>query len=149
MERRHLLLGGMAAFAMPGFGAKLPDGTMDEKKAKRTKEPVQFGDAEALIARWHPVVAGMAFRRWGLPEALDEPVTCHHEYLAAKRSPRMTAVVYLANRLSHRYGFGCEPDGYDPLQDPVVELLGLDAGWFADLDAKAPGLYSVARQTLA
>jgi hypothetical protein len=61
----------------------------------------------------------------------------------------MTAVVYLANRLSHRYGFGCDADGYDPMQDPVVEMLGLDAAWFADLDARAPGLYSVARQTLA
>jgi mannose-6-phosphate isomerase-like protein (cupin superfamily) len=42
IERRNLLMGGMAAFAMPGFGAKLPDGVMDEKKAKLTKE--SFGD---------------------------------------------------------------------------------------------------------
>jgi mannose-6-phosphate isomerase-like protein (cupin superfamily) len=41
MERRHLLMGGMA-LAMPAFGAKLPNGTMDEKRAKLTKEP--FGD---------------------------------------------------------------------------------------------------------
>jgi quercetin dioxygenase-like cupin family protein len=41
MERRHLLMGGMA-LAAPGFGATLPDGTMDEKRAKLTKEP--FGD---------------------------------------------------------------------------------------------------------
>ena len=41
IERRNLLMGGMA-LAMPALGAKLPDGTMDEKKAKLTKE--QFGD---------------------------------------------------------------------------------------------------------
>ena len=42
MDRRHLLMGGLAAFAMPAAAAKLPDGTMDEKRAKLTKEP--FGD---------------------------------------------------------------------------------------------------------
>ena len=41
MERRHLLMGGVA-LAMPAFGAKLPNGTMDEKNAKLTKE--SFGD---------------------------------------------------------------------------------------------------------
>ena len=41
IERRNLLMGGMA-LAMPALGAKLPDGTMDEKKAKLTREP--FGD---------------------------------------------------------------------------------------------------------
>lgn len=41
MKRRNMLMGGLV-FAMPGLAAKLPDGTMDEKKAKLTKEP--FGD---------------------------------------------------------------------------------------------------------
>ena len=41
MKRRRLLMGAMA-FSMPGAAAKLPDGTIDEKRAKLTKEP--FGD---------------------------------------------------------------------------------------------------------
>jgi quercetin dioxygenase-like cupin family protein len=42
MKRRRLLLSAMA-LSMPGAAApKLPDGTMDEKGAKLTKEP--FGD---------------------------------------------------------------------------------------------------------
>ena len=41
MKRRRLMLGAMA-LSMPGAAAKLPDGTMDEKRAKLTKEP--FGD---------------------------------------------------------------------------------------------------------
>jgi hypothetical protein len=61
----------------------------------------------------------------------------------------MTAVIYLANRLSHRYGFGCEPDGFDPLADPVVQELGLDAEWLAEIDQRAPGLFAIARETLA
>lgn len=42
MERRNLLMGGFAAFAMPAAAAKFANGTMDEKRAKLTKEP--FGD---------------------------------------------------------------------------------------------------------
>ena len=41
--KRRSLLGGAAAFAMPLASApKLPDGTIDEAKAKLTREP--FGD---------------------------------------------------------------------------------------------------------
>ena len=42
MERRNLLMGGLAAFAMPAAAAKFANGIMDEKRAKLTKEP--FGD---------------------------------------------------------------------------------------------------------
>lgn len=41
MKRRNLLAGGLLA-AMPVRAAKLPDGTLDESKAKLTREP--FGD---------------------------------------------------------------------------------------------------------
>ncbi len=61
----------------------------------------------------------------------------------------MAAVVYLANRLSHRYGFGCEADGFDPLTDPVCGELGLDAEWLSELDQRAPGLFAVARSALS
>jgi hypothetical protein len=58
-------------------------------------------------------------------------------------------VVYLANRLSHKYGFGCDPEDFNPLEDPASAELGLDAAWFDGLDSRAPGLYAVAKQVLA
>jgi hypothetical protein len=60
----------------------------------------------------------------------------------------MAAVIYLANRLSHRYGFGCEKEEFDPLTDPVTRELGLDAEWVAEIDQRAPGLFKVAREAL-
>jgi hypothetical protein len=57
-------------------------------------------------------------------------------------------VVYLADRLSHRYGFGCDPDTYNLLGDPVYRDVGLDAEWLADTDARAPGLFEIARSML-
>jgi putative nucleotidyltransferase with HDIG domain len=116
---------------------------------KRTGQPMDPTELAELLGRWHPYVAERAFRRWGLPSELNEPVLYHHDYEHAPTARRLSAVIYLANRLSHRYGFGCEPDGFDPLADPVVLELGLDADWLAEIDQRAPGLFAVAREALA
>jgi putative nucleotidyltransferase with HDIG domain len=116
---------------------------------KRTGQAMDAAELSELLTRWHPQVASLAFRRWGLPSELDEPVLYHHDYTQATSARRMAAVIYLANRLSHRYGFGCEPDGTDPLSDPVTQELDLDAEWLAEIDQRAPGLFKVAREALS
>jgi len=116
---------------------------------KRTGQAMDATELAELLTRWHPQVASLAFRRWGLPSELDEPVLHHHDYTQATTARRMAAVIYLANRLSHRYGFGCEPDATDPLSDPVTSELELDAEWLAEIDQRAPGLFKVARETLS
>lgn len=115
---------------------------------KRTSEPLPAGELTDLLSEWHPETAVRAFRRWGLPPELDEPVRYHHDYASAPGRRRMAAVVYLANRLSHRYAFGCEADGFDPAADPVCAELGLAPDWLAGLDQKAPGLFSVAKEAM-
>jgi putative nucleotidyltransferase with HDIG domain len=115
-------------------------------RQQRSAPALDDASVEEMIVRWHAGIAGMAFRRWSLPASLDEPVTCHHDFERAEHALTMAAVVYLANRLSHRYGFGCDADGNDPLVDPVMTFLGLTPEWLAALDKKAPGLYAVARQ---
>lgn len=116
---------------------------------RRAREHIDAGALAETITRWHPKVAGLAFRRWGLPGELDEPVVCHHDFTKAVDAPRLSAVVYLANRLSHRHGFGCVGDGWEPRGDAVSARLGLRDSWFDALDAKAPGLFAVARQVLS
>jgi putative nucleotidyltransferase with HDIG domain len=100
------------------------------------------------LAEHHARIGGVALRRWRLPESVDEPIIYHHAYLEAPTAPREAAVCYLANRLSHRYGFGCEEEPVDLLADPVFAYLGLDEEWLIMMDAKAPGLVSVAGQLL-
>jgi putative nucleotidyltransferase with HDIG domain len=117
--------------------------------AKRTGKGLGAEEMADLMAQWHPYVAARAFRRWGLPPELDEPVLHHHDYAQATSARRIAAVVYLANRLSHRYGFGCGADRFDPMTDPVVQELGLDAEWLAEIDQRAPGLFAIARAALA
>ncbi len=103
---------------------------------------------DEVLEQWHPTVAALAFRRWNLPEDLDEPVMYHHDYTKATTRRSLAAVVYLADQLSHRYGFGCDSDGRDMVDDPAARELGLTTEWLTSLDAKAPGLFAVARQIM-
>jgi HD-like signal output (HDOD) protein len=96
----------------------------------------------------HASFGGITLKRWGLPSKLEEPIRCHHEYQSAASAPRKAMVAYMANRLAHRYGFGCDPDAYNVLGDPVSRALGIDAEWLAENDRRAQGLFDVARQAL-
>ena len=112
--------------------------------------------AQAMDATGRGVADALASRKWrasrsaagASPSELDEPVLRHHDYTRQRLHRRMATVTYLANRLSHRYGFGCEPDGYDPLRIRSRMSSSLDADWLAEIDQTAPGLFAVARQAL-
>ena len=114
----------------------------------KTGSPIPPEQVEmAMIAR-HAALGGITLKRWKLPEQLIEPVAYHHDYLQAQDRQKETAVVYAANLLSHRYGFGCPQNGRELMEDPVAEYLGLDPVWLEATDVHAPGLYEVARQIL-
>jgi putative nucleotidyltransferase with HDIG domain len=110
--------------------------------------PLDAEDVERVIAECHAAVGGVALRRWKLPETVDEPVLYHHRYSHAPTYAREAAVCYLANRLSHRYAFGCDADPADLAEDGVCPVLGVDAAWLAALDEKARGLVAIATQML-
>lgn len=115
---------------------------------RRTGTPLPDAIVELAILERHAAMGGLALRRWRLPSSLEAPVVYHHEYTAAPSQRRETAVAYAANRLAHRYGFGCDVDQADILDDPVCEELGIDAAWLAMLDERAPGLFEIARKIL-
>ena len=77
-------------------------------------------------------------------------MTCHHDYTMAHTRKKEAAVGYAANRLAHRYGFGCESDGRRLLDDHVLYVPGPRRG-VAELyaDDRAPGLFDVARKVLS
>jgi HD-like signal output (HDOD) protein len=115
---------------------------------RRNGTAVPDDELAAAMDSQHAPFGAVVLRRWGLPATLDEPVRFHHDCQSAPNAPRKAMVVYLADRLSHRYGFGCDPDACSLLDDPVCRQFGLDAEWLADTDAHAPGLYEIARATL-
>jgi HD-like signal output (HDOD) protein len=116
---------------------------------RRTGAQVPPEELAAALDTYHAHLGGLLVQRWRLPEALEEPVRLHHDWTQAVEPGTRTRLVYLANRLSHRYGFGCDPDAYNLTADPVFREFGLDAEWLTEVDGRAPGLFDVARTALA
>jgi putative nucleotidyltransferase with HDIG domain len=103
---------------------------------------------DEVMREMHPHVGAVVLRRWRLPSMLDEPIVCHHDWQSAKVAPRKAAITYFANRLSHRYGFGCAPESVDLVGDAVCAELNVDAAWLEQTDKHAPGLFEVAKKIL-
>ncbi|MGC4082375.1 MAG: HDOD domain-containing protein [Vicinamibacterales bacterium] len=97
----------------------------------------------------HAQVGGRALARWQFADEIRVPVTWHHEPGQAHGHLPQAAIAYAANRLAHRYGFGCSADADPLLDDPTFGKLGLDERFLAELDVKAPGLFEVARKIAA
>jgi HD-like signal output (HDOD) protein len=105
-------------------------------------------DLASALAQYHAPCGALALQYWHIPTEILDVVRHHHDYSLAA-DPRRAAVCYAANRLSHRYGFGCAAEERAIEDDPVLDVLGLDAAWLARTDAYAPGLFNQARQLLA
>jgi putative nucleotidyltransferase with HDIG domain len=113
-------------------------------KAPSEEEVVQMIDAR------HAEFGGRVLREWRLPPVIEEPVVYHHRPEESPSHTLEASVCYLANRLSHRYGFGCEASPDVPvLDDPVAQKLGLSETWLADLDPRAPELFKAASDAFA
>jgi putative nucleotidyltransferase with HDIG domain len=110
--------------------------------------PASNAEIDALIVEKHAEFGGYLLEQWKLPATLNDPVVWHHQPNRAEKDPHAAAVAYAANRLAHRYGFGCIPYGFDPLSDAVCASVGLDAERLEEMDARAPGLFEVARQII-
>jgi putative nucleotidyltransferase with HDIG domain len=99
----------------------------------------------AVMADRHAEFGGVLLKLWNLPEPLHDAVANHHHVERALQS-RPTAVTYVANRLAHRYGFGCQTDEADLIGDPVFAVVNVDAPMLARIDKHAPMMFEVARQ---
>jgi putative nucleotidyltransferase with HDIG domain len=104
-------------------------------------------ELEAVLQEKHADLGAQLLRQWRVPDELVEPVQYHHDPARCERFPMEAAVCYVADRLSHRYGFGCAPtDSDDLLTDSMFVKIGADAAWLKGMDERAPGLFEVARQ---
>ena len=108
-----------------------------------------LGEAALMIPAHHATIGAKLLAEWGIPEELREPVLYHHRPYSTKRFAQVTRVVYAANRLSHRYGFGCRPDKKaEVLGDPQIYSLGLGEHWLTMLDRRAPQVLTSARRLM-
>jgi putative nucleotidyltransferase with HDIG domain len=106
-------------------------------------------EIERVYTERHSEIGAQLLRQWQLPAALEMPVRYHHDPLACTDYRQEATTTYIANRLSHRYGFGCPTDEANLLEDEICTKAGLSEAMLADLDRRAPGLFQVARQIVA
>ena len=106
-------------------------------------------EIDRVYTERHSEIGAQLLRQWQLPEALEMPVRYHHDPLACTTYQREATNTYIANRLSHRYGFGCPTEETNLLEDEICATAGITEAVLADLDRRAPGLFQVARQIVA
>jgi putative nucleotidyltransferase with HDIG domain len=113
--------------------------------------PPSADEFEAVAAAHHASLGADALQLWGLPESVRAPVRWHHDPMNAPSHADAARLTYLANRLSHRYGFGCLPEEEreDLGSDPVSTVLGLPAAWLDKLDQEALSLSVAARHLVS
>jgi putative nucleotidyltransferase with HDIG domain len=93
----------------------------------------------------HAELGGHLLESWRLPAPLHEAVAFHHAPGDAPHAGAAT-VAYAANRLAHRFGFGCPVEEFDPLADPVFPAMKIDEAGLARIEKQARKMYDVARQ---
>ncbi|MGC4082376.1 MAG: HDOD domain-containing protein [Vicinamibacterales bacterium] len=98
----------------------------------------------ACIESRHAAVGARALDLWRFAPEIRIPVAWHHDPGQAPEQQRGALIAYVANRLAHRYGFGCAPDSTDMLADPIFTGLGLDERFLERLDARAPFMQEIA-----
>ena len=106
---------------------------------------------ESTLETTHAEVGATALQLWGIPDSVREPVRWHHAPLNAGEHAHAAALVYLANRLSHRYGFGRPPveDDEDLETDPAAAALSLGDKWLVKLDQEALGVGMAAQHLVS
>jgi putative nucleotidyltransferase with HDIG domain len=103
-----------------------------------------------VIDTRHAEFGGRVLREWRLPPVIEEPVVYHHRPGECAAHTLEASVCYIADRLSHRYGFGCPaaPEAA-VLEDPIAVRLGVTGAWLTDLDTRAPELFKNASDAFA
>lgn len=106
-------------------------------------------EMSTVMLEKHAAFGGDLLRWWQLPAPLSDAVTFHHDPVRAEQHVKGASVAYAANRLAHRYGFGCEPEEFDPLADPVFAEIHVEASGLLRIDRQARQMYEMARQLSA
>jgi putative nucleotidyltransferase with HDIG domain len=104
---------------------------------------------EELILAEHAAFGGFLVKRWKLPSTLEDPIVWHHDPAQATHRPREATIVYAANRLAHRYGFGCPREEVLLENEPLFAKVRIDERALAKFDDRAPGLFEIARKIIA
>ncbi|MEW5976632.1 MAG: HDOD domain-containing protein [Acidobacteriota bacterium] len=75
----------------------------------------------------HASIGGALLQSWKLPASLEEAVTCHHRPNSSVRYPVESAVIHLADIISHALGLGSSGERFVPALDAHAwDRLGIE-----------------------
>lgn len=113
--------------------------------------PPAEDEIETLMRDHFATIGAAIVRRYGLPAAISDSVEYQECPEKSARFGARARIVYVAKRLSLRYGFsgGAPSDDDDLLNDPGVIAFGLDRRWLAELDHRARPTFAAARALVA
>jgi putative nucleotidyltransferase with HDIG domain len=109
--------------------------------------PVSAEELDDVLASEHSTLGALLLRELQLPRCLIERVMWHHDPQSSAH-PLDAEVTYLADRLSHRYAFGCDRDEGPIIDDGRCVRIVPTEAWIESVDDRAPGLYEMAKQVL-
>jgi HD-like signal output (HDOD) protein len=90
----------------------------------------------------HAVVGGILLQTWRLPTSLEEVVMFHHNPGAANRFPVETAIIHVADIISHALGLGSSGEKFvPPLDTNAWERLGLSPAALGTIEDHIDRLY--------
>ncbi len=114
----------------------LPDEFVKLQEAlKESQEPL-WALEHQILGTTHGEIGGMLCKRWNLPEGLCEAIRWHHLPLKKAEPDPLTAIIHVAEYISHRSSRHPHQEGLlQPLEHGVADLLGLrkNASGEADL----------------
>jgi HD-like signal output (HDOD) protein len=95
------------------------------KLATEKKMPL-FAVEKAVLGLNHADVSGMLVDKWQMPIELKIPIVGHHNPLDEREMPELTALVHVANHITHVLGSGCmQGETYGPLVQDCYKVLSL------------------------
>ncbi|MFH1090871.1 MAG: HDOD domain-containing protein [Pseudomonadota bacterium] len=99
------------------------------------KKGISFYEAEKEILDFtHGDVGLWLAEHWNLPDILADPMHWHHQPEKARLAPEQTAIVHLANIITHALGLGFSGDRFvPPLSPSACDMLGLKPEQFGDI----------------
>lgn len=93
-----------------------------------SQEEIQVHEAEREVMGFdHADVGGELARQWNLPPLLEECIAHHHAIADARRHPRETALVHIANVIALMAEIdSLDPADVEPVDQRAWELTGLN-----------------------
>ncbi len=108
-------------------------------RAKSSKKSL-FEIEDEVLGFNHGDIGGALLESWGLPESLVEPVAFHNDPLSAKKYPKETGIVHIADRLTYDLELGTANEvTYPSTEEKLFADIDVSEGLFAFIHIKIVG----------